>query len=412
MESFELMATCAFGLEAVLARELRALGYEARKDNGSVSFPGDAEAVCRSNLWLRCADRVWLRAAHFRATTFEELFQGVKGIPWGDLLPRKAEFPVQGISHGSQLSSVPACQSVAKKAIVEAMKERYGQSWFDEDGARFPIRVSLVHDQCTVALDTSGSGLHRRGYRRLNAEAPLRETLAAGLVQLSYWNAERILADPMCGSGTILLEAALLGLRRAPGWNREFAAEEWPWVPKSLWSQARAEAEDLFDRETRLRLLGSDIDPSVLRLARANLQAAGLEDRGIEFQKRPVQEFSSRRKYGVMIINPPYGERQSELREVEPLYRDLGKLWTELGETWSGYFLTSHAEFPRFFGHKPGRKRKLYNGMIACTYYQYPGPRPPDAKSSPRTSVSKDPRGEPAYPLPESGQVDSDRRGA
>ncbi|MBI3929434.1 MAG: class I SAM-dependent RNA methyltransferase [Armatimonadetes bacterium] len=376
MLKLSLVATCAFGLEAVVARELQALGYDTRSDNGSVWFEADELAICRANLWLRSADRLWLRLGEFPAGTFEELFQGVRQLPWPDWLSANAEFPVSGISHASQLTSVPACQAVVKKAIVESLKARYRMDWFPEDGPRFPIRMALIHNQCTISLDTSGSGLHRRGYRVLNAEAPLRETLAAGLVQLTYWRPERLLADPMCGSGTILLEAALWALKRAPGLNRTFAAEGWPWVPPAAWPQARAEAEELFDRTTRLNILGSDHDSDVLKLARYHLRAAELSDRGIEFQRRPVQEFRSRQKYGVLITNPPYGQRQSELIEVERLYRELGRVWEPLRETWSGYFLTSHPGFPRLFGHRPARRRKVYNGMIPCIYYQYPGPRP------------------------------------
>lgn len=376
-QDLQLSASCAFGLESVVARELKALGMaDIRQDNGSVSFAGGADAICRANMWLRCADRVWIRVGQFPAATFEDLFQGVKALPWPDLLPRNASFPVDGASHESTLSSVPACQGVVKKAIVESMKGAYRVEWFAEDGPVYRVRTTLVRDTCTVAIDTSGSGLHRRGYRTLNAAAPLRETLAAGLVLLSVWNADRILADPFCGSGTIPIEAALIGLKRAPGLRRAFASESWPFVGRRRWEAVRDEAEQVYDRTTKLSIQGSDIDPEVLKLARHHLRAADLEDRGIHFQVRDALEFRSQKKYGVMIANPPYGERLSEQREVEALYRDLGKALAPL-DTWSVYVLTTHPRFERLFAQSVVRKRKLYNGMLQCVYYQFVGPRPP-----------------------------------
>lgn len=375
-----LMASCAFGLEAVLARELKDLGFQqVHSDNGQVHFEGGEAEVLRANLWLRTADRVYLRLAEFPAATFEELFQGVQSIDWPDLMPSNAEFPVTGHSVRSQLTSVPACQSIIKKSVVERMKKRYPLEQFPENGARYPIRFALVKDHCTLLLDTSGRGLHRRGYRTLNAEAPLRETLAAGLVLLSYWNKERVLYDLFCGSGTILLEAALIGLNRAPGLSREFLCEEWGLIPASDRKAVRDHAEAAFDRETQLQLFGSDIDPSVLKLARQHLSQAGLEDRGIFFQKRAAAEFSSKKKYACVISNPPYGERQLEKSQAETIYRDLGKVLPD-HSTWSCYFLTSHPDFARLYGHKPARKRKLYNGKLQVVYYQYPGPRPPQAE--------------------------------
>lgn len=372
-----LLASCAFGLEAVLSRELKALGFEdVTSENGKVHFQSDEAGLLRANLWLRTADRVYLNLGDFEASTFEELFQGVQAIDWPALLPRNAEFPVTGHSVKSQLTSVPACQSIIKKSVVERLKKRYSLEQFPEDGPLFPIRFALVKDRCTVMLDTSGRGLHRRGYRTLNAEAPLRETLAAGLVLLSYWNKERELYDLFCGSGTILLEAALIGLDRAPGLRREFLCESWGLLPEKVAAEVREEAEQRFDRTTQLQLYGSDVDGRVLDLARQHLQQAELEERGIFFQKRPMHEFSSKRKYACLISNPPYGERQMDRSEAEKLYAELGeKLQTH--DTWSCYVLTSHQEFPRFFGREPGRKRKLYNGKLQVTYFQYPGPRPP-----------------------------------
>jgi len=372
-----LAATCAFGLETVVARELKDLGaVDVQQDNGSVRFRGDLDLICRGNLWLRSADRLWIHLGRFRATTFEDLFQGVKALPWGDLLSKDSAFPVDGASHESQLSSVPACQAVSKKAIVEAMKGRWKTDWFAETGATFRVRVSIVRDEVTVAVDTSGRGLHRRGYRKLTAEAPLRETLAAGLVLLSVWNAERLLVDPFCGSGTIPIEAALIGLKRAPGLRRAFASEDWPFLGKARWKRAREEAEDAFDRSARLDIHGYDADPEVLSLARYHLRESGLDDRGIDFQQRRVQDFSTKRRYGVIVTNPPYGERMSQLGEVEGLYRELGRVMAP-HDTWSTFVLTSHPRFDRLFGQSVTRKRKLYNGMIQCTYYQFLGQKPP-----------------------------------
>ena len=375
---FDFDATCAFGLEAVLGRELKALGLEdVRSDNGHVFFRGDFLAMARANLWARTADRIWLRLGRFQATTFEEIFQGVKTLPWADLMPQDAEFPVEGLSHGSQLSSVPALQSVTKKAIVEAMAAKYGNQTFAETGPRFPIRVALAKDQASISLDTSGVGLHKRGYRLLTTEAPIRETLAAGMMLLSYWEAGRLLVDPFCGSGTILMEAAMIGLKRAPGWQREFAAESWPSVGPEVWREAREEAEQLFDRTTKLRISGSDSDDQAIRLANQNLQRAGLDTRGITFRTRDLSGLATQTEYGVLVTNPPYGERLSDRQQVEGLYRDFGRIVAPWLKTWSAYIITNHPEFVRCFGAQPDKRRKLYNGMIECTLYQYLGPRPP-----------------------------------
>jgi putative N6-adenine-specific DNA methylase len=383
MASHQFMATCAFGLEAVLARELKDLGLqEVVTDNGHVAFSGDFLAMARANLWARTADRIWLRLSRFPATTFEQLFEGTRKLPWAQILPQNASFPVEGLSFGSQLSSVPACQSIVKKAVVEALKGQYRLERFPEDGPVYPIRVSLQKDQASLLLDTSGTGLHKRGYRLLTTGAPMRETLAAALVQLSYWNAGRLLVDPFCGSGTILVEAAMIGLRRAPGWDRDFSSRHWGFVGEEVWSEAMEEVEQTFDRTTTLDIFGWDIDPEALRSARSNVRKAGLEERGIFFETRSVRDFRSRHKYGVLITNPPYGERLSDRREVEDLYAEFGRAVRPLLDTWSVYVLTAHADFPHLFGAKEQRRRKLYNGQIECTYFQYPGPRPPRAEST------------------------------
>lgn len=369
-------ATCAFGLESLVARELRELNApDVRAENGSVSFGGSPDIICRANMWLRCADRVWIRLGRFPARTFEELFVGVKDLPWSDLLPRDAEFPVEGVSYASQLSSVPACQSVTKKAVVESLRKAYRIAWFEEKGPLFRIRVSLVRDEATVSLDSSGTGLHRRGYRTRTGQAPLRETLAAGLVLLSHWRGERVLVDPFCGSGTIPIEAAFMGLRRAPGLRRTFASEQWDFIGRKRWDTVRRQAEDAFDRTTTLQITGHDVDEEALNMARFHLRQADLVERGVHFRAQRVSAFRSTKQYGVVITNPPYGERLGARKEAEDLYAELGKAMAPL-RTWSVYVLTSHTRFEQFYGQSFVRKRKLYNGMIVTWYYQFPGPPP------------------------------------
>jgi putative N6-adenine-specific DNA methylase len=376
VSKYELIATATFGLEAIVAREVKRLGYEDVKvENARVTFRGDESAICRSNLWLRSADRVFIKMGEFQALTFEELFEKTKALPWGDILPENANFPVEGKSVKSKLFSVPNCQAIVKKAIVEKMKEKYKKEWFEEDGPRYTIEVGLLKDIATLTIDTSGAGLHKRGYREAASEAPLKETLAAAMVDLSFWNPDRILMDPFCGSGTIPIEAAMIGRNMAPGLRREFASEHWPIIPKKLWSQAREEAEDAIDRSKEFRILASDIDGRVLRTARNNAKLAGVED-FVAFQTLPASEIRSRKKYGCIITNPPYGERIGEKKEVEKLYREMGQVFGQL-DTWSFYVLTSHEGFEGLFGRKADRKRKLYNGRLKVDYYQFYGPRPP-----------------------------------
>lgn len=380
MANFELIATAAFGLEAVVAREVRALGYEQTVvENGQVTFQADERAICRSNLWLRSADRVLVKIGRFQAVSFDELFEKTKALPWPDWLPENAVFPVQGKSINSQLFSVPDCQAIVKKAVVEKMKQRYRRQWFAETGPNYTIEVALLKDTATLTIDTSGAGLHKRGYRKLAGAAPLKETLAAAMISLSRWQPERVLIDPMCGSGTIPIEAALIGRNQAPGLMREFAAEKWPAIPQQLWREARQEAEDLLRRQQQLIIRGTDIDKNVLNLARHSSSLAGLEDQ-IHWQQAPLAELKARQKYGYIICNPPYGQRLDDLSTVSRLYREMGQVYKTL-DSWSFYVLTAHHSFEKLFGRKADKKRKLYNGRIQCDYYQFFGPRPSRGES-------------------------------
>lgn len=376
MSSIDLIATATFGLEAVVAREVKALGYEnARIENARVIYSADEMGICRSNLWLRSADRVLIRVGEFTALTFDELFEKTKALPWSDWLPADAEFPVEGKSIKSKLFSVPDCQAIVKKAIVEQMKGRYRKSWFSENGPKYKVEVALLKDVATLTIDTSGPGLHKRGYRKLTAQAPLKETLAAAMVDLSFWNPERILIDPFCGSGTIPIEAAMIGLNMAPGSRRSFTAESWPQVPARLWQKAREEAGDAVRRDLKLKIIGTDIDEKAMSLARYHRKQAGL-DQQIHLQTLPLTELRNSHKYGCILCNPPYGERLSDREGVEQLYREMGDVFKPL-DTWSFYILTAHEGFENVFGRRADRKRKLYNGRLECQYYQYYGPRPP-----------------------------------
>lgn len=376
MSRLELIATATFAMEAVVARELKQLGYnDLTVENNQVSFRADEEAIARCNLWLRVADRVKLIIGRFTATSFDMLFELTKSLPWEDWLPANACFPVQGKSVKSQLFSVSDCQAIVKKAIVERLKQKYHKQWFPEDGPLFPIEVALLKDVVTLTVDTSGEALHKRGYRQLVSQAPLRETMAAGLINLSFWNADRPFLDPFCGSGTLPIEAALMARNIAPGLKRDFAAEQWPRLPKKLWQRVRQEADDAIDRERQVEIMGTDIDGEILKAARQNAERAGvLSD--IHFQQMPVSEVRSSKHYGVVITNPPYGERLSDRLAVTQLYQELAKTLRPL-ETWSFYILTAFQEFERAFGQRADRRRKLYNGDLLCQYYQYYGPRPP-----------------------------------
>ncbi|GAX88483.1 THUMP domain-containing class I SAM-dependent RNA methyltransferase [Effusibacillus lacus] len=388
MSRIELIATAPMGLESVVARELKQLGYEdLTVENGKVTFAADEAAIARCNLWLRSADRVVLKIGEFRATTFEELFEQTKSLPWADWLPEDAVFPVEGRSVKSKLASVPACQSIVKKAVVERLKQSYCVERFEETGPLFAIEVALRNDIATLTIDTSGAGLHKRGYRTLPVEAPIKETLAAGIILLSRWNPDRILADPCCGSGTIPIEAALIGRNIAPGLNREFSSESWPTLSEGIWRQARIEARELAKWDLPLKIYGSDINKSVIPTARFHAKEAGFGD-VIEFRAAPAEEFQMDELYGCMITNPPYGERLGERQEVEDLYSDLGYV-ASLHDTWSFFVLTSHKGFEKLFEKEADKRRKLYNGRIECHLYQYLGPLPPRKKEASDTGDSE-----------------------
>lgn len=376
MAKYTLIATATFGLEAIVARELNNLGYDDTVvENGKVAFSGDESAICRTNLWLRTADRVRLQVGEFTAVTFDELFEQTRALPWPELLPANAAFPVDGKSVKSTLYSISDCQAITKKAIVESMKNKYKTGWFAEDGPLYRIEVSLLKDVATITIDTSGPGLHKRGYRVQSSEAPLRETLAAAMILLSRWQPDTTLIDPFCGSGTIPIEAALIGQNTAPGMNRNFAAEEWPTVSRRHWRSARKETHDRAKYEQALDITGTDINNDIIKLARENAAEAGV-DHLVHLQARPLAELSSQKKYGKIICNPPYGERLGRQKETENLYREMGKQLKKL-DTWSFYILTANENFELFFNRKASKKRKLYSGNMKVDYYQFYGPRPP-----------------------------------
>lgn len=374
MSRYNLIATSAFGIESVLAGELRDLGYQDLKiENGKVEFTGDVRDIVRCNIWLRCADRLLLKMAEFDAVDFEELYQGALKVLWEDYIPENGVMHVTGKSVKSKLFSVSDCQSIVKKAVVEAMKRKYPKSWFREDGPVFRIEVALLKDKVTLTIDTSGDGLHKRGYGVERGEAPIRETLAAALILLSRWTPDRPFADPLCGSGTIAIEAALIGRNIAPGLNRSFASEAWPWIPSKIWKGVRAESVQAV-KDNQLFISASDMDKRIFEIARENAVKAGVED-AVIFQKKPVEEFSSNRKYGCIICNPPYGERLGDRSQAEKLYRIMAEVFSKL-DTWSCFILTSHEGFQKYFGRQADKNRKLYNGKIKCYLYEYFGPLP------------------------------------
>lgn len=374
----QLIATAPMGLEAVVARELKELGYEDTVvENGRVHFPGDLIDICRCNLWLRTSDRVLIKMGEFTAVTFDELFEGTKALPWQDFIPVNGEFPVEGRSHKSQLSSVPACQGIVKKAIVDKLQQAYHTEWFEETGPRYVIEVILLNDKALLTLDTTGPALHKRGYRKHATEAPLKETMAAAMILLSRWNQNpaRPFYDPCCGSGTLPIEAAMIAWNIAPGLRRTFNAERWPVVPEELWQQARDEAIDAVRDDVPLHIAGSDIDPEAIEIAKAAAKSAGLANE-IQFTCLPAVRIQPQGDYGVMITNPPYGERIGEEKEVRKLIAQLGRVMAGL-PTWSFFALTPTKQFEHDFQRKADKRRKLFNGRIECQYLQYLGPLPP-----------------------------------
>jgi len=379
MQKVNLIATSTFGLEAVVKDEVISLGYsDIIVENGKVEFSADISAIAKTNLWLRSADRVRVKIGEFKAKTFEELFEKTKALPWADWIPVDGQFPVEGKSVKSKLFSVSDCQAIVKKAVVESLKKEHKTEWFKETGAIFKIEVALLKDVATLTIDTTGPGLHKRGYRDWIGAAPLKETMAAAMIMLARWTPDRPLIDPFCGSGTIPIEAALIGQNIAPGMNREFVSEKWPIIPKQIWREARAETHDLAKYDQKLEIIGSDIDDEILKVARRNAYEATVDEQ-IRFEKRPASQISSESMYGAIICNPPYGERLSDRAEVERLYRKIGESFTKL-DTWSYYILTSHEGFEELFGKPATKKRKLYNGNLKVDFYQYYGRLPKEKR--------------------------------
>ena len=378
MKTFDLVVPCHFGLEAVTKREIYDLGYEITKvEDGRVTFTGDAEAICRANIFLRGAERVLLLVGRFHATTFDELFEGIKALPWEDYIPNDGKFWVKKASSiKSKLFSPSDIQSIAKKAMVERMKQSYHLDWFPEDGASYPVRIFLLKDEVMVTIDTSGDSLHKRGYRLATSKAPLTETLAASLIMLTPWKKDRILVDPFCGSGTFPIEAAMMAANIAPGMNRSFTAEQWTnLIPKQLWYDAVEEAQDMVNLDVEVDIQGYDIDGEVVKAARENAKRAGV-DSLIHFQQREVAQLHHPKKYGFIITNPPYGERLEEKADLPALYTQIGQAYADL-DSWSLYMITSYEDAERYIGRKADKNRKIYNGMIRTYFYQFMGPKPP-----------------------------------
>lgn len=377
-KTFELIAPCHFGMEAVLKREITDLGYDiASVEDGRVTFIGDDEAICRGNVFLRTAERVLLKVGSFHAESFEELFQGTKAICWEDFIPQDGKFWVaKASSIKSKLFSPSDIQSIMKKAMVERLKGAYGVEWFPETGSSYPLRVFLHKDEVTVGIDTTGDSLHKRGYRTLTSKAPITETLAAALIILTPWNKDRILVDPFCGSGTFVIEAAMMAANMAPGMNRSFLSEDWKnLIPRKCWYETMDEANDLLDSDVKVDIQGYDIDGEIVKAARANAESAGV-DHMIHFQQRPLTALSHPKKYGFIITNPPYGERIEEKKNLPELYRQIGERYKAL-DAWSLYMITAYEEAEKYIGRKADKNRKIYNGMMKTYFYQFMGPKPP-----------------------------------
>lgn len=372
MTTYTLIATAAMGIEAIVGKEVRQLGYEPQVDNGKVIFKAPISAIPRCNLWLRTADRVKILVGEFKAETFDELFEGTKALPWEEFISEDGQFPVSGKSFQSTLYSVPDCQAIVKKAIADRLKTKYGLiGQLPETGALYKIEVALRKDIATLTIDTSGVGLHKRGYRINQGEAPLKETLAAALVLLTNWQPDDILIDPFCGSGTIPIEAALIGQNIAPGFNRNFASEEWEMIRKKHWDEAFEEAEDLANYDQELAIFGHDINHKMIQISQDNAMEAGLSDL-ITFKQMQVKDLVIKEENGYLIGNPPYGKRIGEDEEIITIYRDLGRIMKD-HPSWSVYILTAYEDFEAVYGQKATKKRKLFNGFIKTDYYQYFG---------------------------------------
>lgn len=376
MQTYQLIATAAAGIESLVNRELKDMGYKTQTENGRVRFEGTIEDIAKTNLWLRTADRVKIVVGEFKATSFEQLFDQTYALPWEDILPLDAEFPVAGRSQKSKLHSVPNCQRIVKKAIAKKLMDYYSRRQpLPETGAKYPLEISLLKDTAMITLDTSGSSLFKRGYRTEKGGAPLKENMAAALIKLTTWYPDRPLYDPTCGSGTILIEAALMGHNIAPGLKRNFAVEEWQFFHPEIWETARKQAEDSIDWDIQLDLYGTDIDGKMIEIAKRNAQAAGVE-KSIDFKQMQLSDYSPKREYGILISNPPYGDRLLNEDEVRKLYSQMGEIYRNM-PTWSKYILTSDEAFEEYYGEKATKKRKLYNGPLKVDFYQYWGQAKP-----------------------------------
>ena len=378
MKKMELIAPCHFGLEAVLKKEIIDLGYDISEvSDGRITFLGDADAVCRANIGLRTAERILIKVGGFHAESFEELYQGVKELPWEEFIPERGKFWVKKASSvKSKLFSPSDIQSITKKAIVEKLKLSYHTDWFKEDAESYPIRVFLMKDEVTVALDTTGDSLHKRGYRKLESKAPIAENLAAALIMLTPWNGSRILVDPFCGSGTIPIEAAMMAANIAPGMNRNFTAESWTHlITPQNWKDVREEAQEEIITDIDVDIQGYDLDPEMVEIARINARKAGVENM-IHFQARDIADLSHRKKYGFIITNPPYGERIGDKDILPKLYKTIGERYKSL-DAWSMYLITGYEQAEKYIGKKADKNRKIYNGMIKTYFYQFMGPKPP-----------------------------------
>jgi len=379
MMQYELIATSTFGIEAVVKRELVKLGFEVvRTENGKVTFLSDLSGIAKANIWLRSADRVLLKVGEFTAETFDELFEKTRALNWGKYIPIDGKFTVNGKSVKSKLFSISDCQAIVKKAIVETLKQKYAVTWFDESGADYTVLISMLSDVATLTIDTSGTALHKRGYRVAPVEAPLKETLAASLIMLSYWNQDRTLYDVFCGSGTIPIEAAMIGKNIAPGLKRDFASKHWSFIGDDIWTREIATAKAAIRSDIHLSIFASDIDALCIEAARTNAEEAGVGD-SIVFTQIDFKNVDYSTPYGILITNPPYGERLSEDYNVNDIYNNMRPLFKKL-DTWSLYLLTSYEGFANLIAKKPDRERKLYNGNIETCYYQYYGPKPPIVK--------------------------------